>query len=369
MVEIAKALSLDARILIMDEPTSALTDHETRRLFGIIRELKAQGRAIIYISHRLEEVAADRRPGHGAARRAADRHPRRGAGRRPQAGRHDGRPRTSRSPCPRERRRPGPRLCRVEGLNRGGALRDIGFRLHEGEILGLAGLVGAGRTEVARAVFGVDRLDSGRIWVCGRPVTVRHPADATRLGIGFVTDDRLVSGLMMTMSVLENATLPSLRQFGALGGLFLSLPRERRAAQQLVRDLKVQPPSLERKVRYLSGGNQQKVVSGQVADGPLPHPDPRRADAGNRCRRQGGRATGSWSSSRAAAARVLLVSSDLPEVLRMSDRIVVMREGRIAGELSRAEATERAGDAARGGRIGRRGGPGRPGPAPLATVT
>ena len=338
MVEIAKALSLDARIVIMDEPTSALTDHETRRLFGIIRDLKAHGRAVIYISHRLEEVAqiGDQvtvmRDGRriGTLDVAQADIPR-------LVGMMVGRDlalAVSHQTAPF-----GPEALRVEGLNRGDTLRDIGFRLHEGEILALAGLVGAGRTEVARAVFGVDRLDSGRVWVFGHEVTVRHPADATRLGIGFVTDDRLVSGLMMTMSVLENATLPSLRQFGALGGLFLSLPRERRAAQQLVRDLKVQPPSLERKVRYLSGGNQQKVALAKwlmarsrilILDEPTQGIDVGAKEDVHRLMVEFTRRRGA----------VLLVSSDLPEVLRMSDRIVVMREGRIAGELSRAEATE-----------------------------
>ena len=339
MVEIAKALSLDARIVIMDEPTSALTDHETRRLFGIIRDLKAHGRAVIYISHRLEEVAqiGDRvtvmRDGRriGTLDVAQADVPR-------LVGMMVGRDLALAVSAPDG-------AVRARGPPRGRPQPRWHAPRHRlspprGRDLALAGLVGAGRTEVARAVFGVDRLDSGRVWVFGHEVTVRHPADATRLGIGFVTDDRLVSGLMMTMSVLENATLPSLRQFGALGGLFLSLPRERRAAQQLVRDLKVQPPSLERKVRYLSGGNQQKVALAKwlmarsrilILDEPTQGIDVGAKEDVHRLMVEFTRRRGA----------VLLVSSDLPEVLRMSDRIVVMREGRIAGELSRAEATER----------------------------
>jgi ribose transport system ATP-binding protein len=339
MVEIAKALSLDARIVIMDEPTSALTDHETGRLFGIIRSLKAQGRAVIYISHRLEEVAqvGDRvtvlRDGRriGTLDVAHADVPR-------LIGMMVGRDLALTSlpgtvPFGRE-------VLRVEGLSRGRALRDVHLRLHEGEILALAGLVGAGRTEVARAVFGVDALDSGRIWAFGKEATIRHPADATRLGIGFVTDDRLVSGLMMSMSVLENATLPSLRQFGALGGIFLSLSRERSAAQRLVRDLKVQPPSLDRKVRYLSGGNQQKVALAKwlmaqsrilILDEPTQGIDVGAKEDVHRLM---------IDFTRRRRGAILLISSDLPEVLRMSDRILVMREGRIAGELARAEATE-----------------------------
>src|SRR5262249_19577966 len=151
-------------------------------------------------------------------------------------------------------------VLRVEGIRRKGVLHGIDLQLHKGEIVGLTGLVGAGRTELARAIFGVDAIDAGRISVYGRPVEIRHPADATKLGIGFITDDRLASGLLMTMSLVHNATLSSLGQFIGAGGMFLGLRRERAASQRLVRALRIQPPSLDRKVRYLSGGNQQKVV-------------------------------------------------------------------------------------------------------------
>jgi ribose transport system ATP-binding protein len=339
MVEIAKALSLDARIVIMDEPTSALTDHETHRLFGIIQALKTQGRTIIYISHRLEEVAQvgdrvtvmrdGRRVGTLAVAEAAI--PR-------LIGLMVGRDLalTALHEAPPV----GLEALRVEGLSRGSRLHGIHFRLHQGEILALAGLVGAGRTEVARAIFGVDRIDSGTIRVFGRQVTIRHPADATRFGMGFVTDDRLVSGLLMSMSVRENATLPSLARFGMLGGVFLDLAREWRSAAQFVRELKVHPPSLDRKVRYLSGGNQQKVALAKwlmaqsrilILDEPTQGIDVGAKEDVHRLMVQ---------FARQQQGAILLISSDLPEVLRMSDRILVMREGRIAGELSRAEASE-----------------------------
>jgi ribose transport system ATP-binding protein len=338
MVEIAKALSLNARVVIMDEPTSALTGLETRRLFAIIASLKAQGRAIIYISHKLEEVAqvGDRvtvlRDGRriGTLEIAQADVPR-------LIGMMVGRDLALTSV--REVSL-GPEFLRVEGLGRGNAVRDINLCLHEGEILALAGLIGAGRTELARAIFGVDRIDSGKIWVFGQPVTIRHPADATQLGIGFVTEDRLFSGLLMTMSIVENATLPSLRQFGAFWGTFLNPARERDATRNLVRALKVQPPQLERKVRYLSGGNQQKVALAKwlmarsrilILDEPTQGIDVGAKEDVHRLMIE-------FTRSRRGA--ILLISSDLPEVLRMSDRILVMREGRLAGELSRADATE-----------------------------
>jgi ribose transport system ATP-binding protein len=354
MVEIAKALSLNAKVVIMDEPTSALTDFETRRLFGIIRSLKAEGRAIIYISHRLEEVA-----------QVGDRVTVLRDGRRigtldiaqvdvPMlVGMMVGRDLALASL--RKASPLGPELLGVKGLGRGNALHDIELRLHEGEILALAGLVGAGRTELARAVFGVDRVDSGKVWVCGRPVTIRHPADATRAGIGFVTEDRLVSGLLMSMSIVENATLPSLRLFGACSGIFLNSARERSATHRFVRELKVQPPQLDRKVRYLSGGNQQKVVLMKwlmarsrilILDEPTQGVDVGAKEDVHRLMIE---------FTRAQRGAILLISSDLPEVLRMSDRIVVMRQGRIAGELRRADATEeRVMQLAVGGRLAHR---------------
>jgi ribose transport system ATP-binding protein len=339
MLEIAKALSLNAKIVIMDEPTSALTDHETRRLFGIIRVLRDQGRTIIYISHRLEEVAqlADRvtvlRDGRriGTLEIAHAAIPR-------LIGMMVGRD-LALTPL-HESESFGSEILAVEGLSRGDVLYNIHLQLHQGEILGLAGLVGAGRTELARAIFGVDRCDSGKVRVFGREAAIRHPADATRIGIGFVTDDRLVTGLLMAMSLVENITLPSLARFGALGGLFLSPSRERNSAAELLRELKIQPPRLDWKVRYLSGGNQQKVALAKwlmarsrilILDEPTQGIDVGAKEDVHRLMIE---------FTRGRGGAILLISSDLPEVLRMSDRIAVMRGGRIRGELTRAEATE-----------------------------
>jgi ribose transport system ATP-binding protein len=364
MVEIAKALSLNAKIVIMDEPTSALTDRETRRLFEIIRALRAEGRAIIYISHRLEEVAliGDRVTVLRDGRKVGSA----------EVGKVEipalismmvGRDLVQ--TALRETAVPGPEVLRVEGLGRKGVLADIDLCLHRGEILALAGLVGSGRTELARAIFGADPIDAGEIAVHGRPVRLRRPADAAALGIGFVTEDRLQSGLLMTMSIGHNATLPSLRQFDLLGGLFLNISRERAVAERHVHELKVQSPSLDRKVRYLSGGNQQKVVLAKwlmarssilIMDEPTQGIDVGAKEDVHRLmvdftRRQGG--------------AILLISSDLPEVLRMSDRILVMRAGRIAGELAGAEATqERVMQLAVGGRTKAAADPSRSAAAP-----
>jgi ribose transport system ATP-binding protein len=339
LVEIAKALSLDARIVIMDEPTSALTDRETRRLFGIIAALKTDGRAIIYISHRLEEVAqvGDRvtvlRDGRKVATRELA-----GVEIAQLVSMMVGRDLVL--TALHQASAPGREVLRVEGLNRAGVLRDIELRLHEGEILALAGLVGSGRSELARAIFGADRIDSGRIWVHQREAQIRAPADAVDLGIGFVTEDRLHSGLLMTMSILQNSTLPSLRQFDALGGLLVSSARERATSRRFVRELNVQPPALDRKVRYLSGGNQQKVVLAKwlmaqsqilVMDEPTQGIDVGAKEDVHRLMVE---------FTRERGGAILLISSDLPEVLRMSDRILVMREGRIMGELTQRQATE-----------------------------
>ena len=364
MVEIAKALSLNARIVIMDEPTSALTDRETRRLFEIIRGLRAEGRAIIYISHRLEEVAliGDRVTVLRDGRKVGSA----------EVGKVEmptlismmvGRDLVQ--TALRETAVPGPEVLRVEGLGRKGVLADIDLCLHQGEILALAGLVGSGRTELARAIFGADPVDGGRIAVHGRPVRLRRPADAAALGIGFVTEDRLQSGLLMTLSIGHNATLPSLRQFDLLGGLFLNTARERSTAERFVRQLKVQSPSLERKVRYLSGGNQQKVVLAKwlmarsrilIMDEPTQGIDVGAKEDVHKLM---------VDFTRAQGGAILLISSDLPEVLRMSDRILVMRAGRIAGELAGAEATqERVMELAVGGRARAGAEPPRPAAAP-----
>lgn len=335
MVEVAKALSLDARVLIMDEPTSALTSQEIERLFATIRRLKARGVGIIYISHRMEELFAigDRvtvlRDGRYIGTKAIgectlDSLIAMMTGRDLDA------------QFPKEAARPGEVALRVEGLGRNGVLHDISFSVRRGEIVGLAGLMGSGRTELARALFGADAIDCGRIEVHGRERRIRSPREAIDLGLGFLTEDRKTQGLVLALSVQSNLCLPSLDKY-ARGGVMMET-RERAAAGRMVDELHIKTPGLQQRADCLSGGNQQKVVLGKwlcTAADILIFDEPTRGiDVGakveiyrlmNRLAAQG--------------AAILMISSELPEILGMSDRILVMHDGRIAREFS-AGATQ-----------------------------
>lgn len=336
MVEIAKAVSVNARILVMDEPSATLTDHELASLFTLIGELRGRGMGILYISHRLEEVfqigdrATIMRDGrHVATRDVAD------------LTREDiirmmvGRELTEEFPklsLPR-----GAERLRVEGLTREGLFHDVGFSLHAGEIVGLTGLVGSRRTEVVRAIFGADRLTSGRVFVDGKEVAVSSPRDAIAHGVGLLTEDRKNQGLVLGMSVRENITLANL---GALvRGIFVKGGAERRVAEDFVRELQIKTPSVEQAVQLLSGGTQQKVVLARwlfTNAGILMFDEPTRGvDVGAKTE-----IFRLMNALLERGAAVLMVSSELPEVLGMCDRILVMHEGRLAGELSRAEATQ-----------------------------
>jgi ribose transport system ATP-binding protein len=239
----------------------------------------------------------------------------------------------------------GETILRVEGLSRAGALRDVSLELRAGEILGVAGLVGAGRTELARAIFGADRRDAGRIFLSGEEVPLASPAEAIRRGIGFVTEDRKLQGLVLEMALKENVTLANLGAVTTAG--FIRRGAEDGSAGDFVRDLDIRTPSINQRTLNLSGGNQQKVVLakwlfavGQSGDRDrcsiLIFDEPTRGiDVGSkaeihdimrRLARDG--------------AGVIMISSELPEILKMSDRILVMREGRITGELSREQATQ-----------------------------
>ena len=336
MVEIAKAVSVNARILVMDEPSATLTDHELASLFTLIGELRGRGMGILYISHRLEEVfqigdrATIMRDGrHVATRDVAD------------LTREDiirmmvGRELTEEFPklsLPR-----GAERLRVEGLTREGLFHDVGVSLHAGEIVGLTGLVGSRRTEVVRAIFGADRLTSGRVFVDGKEVAVSSPRDAIAHGVGLLTEDRKNQGLVLGMSVRENITLANL---GALvRGIFVKGGAERRVAEDFVRELQIKTPSVEQAVQLLSGGTQQKVVLARwlfTNAGILMFDEPTRGvDVGAKTE-----IFRLMNALLERGAAVLMVSSELPEVLGMCDRILVMHEGRLAGELSRAEATQ-----------------------------
>jgi len=335
-VEIAKALSLDARLIVMDEPTAALTSREIERLFDTIRHLTQRGVAIVYISHRLDEVKAigDRatilRDGAyvatvPVASTSIDEMIRLMVGR------------DLKDKFPKISAAPGDEALRVERLTRKGVLHDVSFSVRRGEILGLAGLVGSRRTETARAIFGADRLDSGRIFLRGIEVNVRTPADAIDNRIALVPEDRKRHGIFPSLPVRENITLSALGQFSRRG--LLDVGRERRRAQEFVSSLRVATPDLERWVVYLSGGNQQKVVIAKWlntnAEVFLFDEPTRGIDVGGKVEVY--RLMGELISRGAA---IVMISSDLPEILGMSDRILVMREGRVAGAFDRRDATE-----------------------------
>jgi ribose transport system ATP-binding protein len=336
MVEIAKALSLNARVIIMDEPTSALTERETATLFQIIGRLKAEGVAVAYISHRLEEIfrVADRvtvlRDGRlVSSSRVADTTPAQ------LISLMVGRELTAL--FPKESVEVGAPVLEVRRLSRAGVLHDVSFVLHQREILGLAGLVGAGRTELVRAIFGVDPIDGGEVLIDGKVVKIHGPREAIQLGLGFVTEDRKLHGLVLGMTVRENATLASLANIGRFG--FIDFARERAMAADYVRQLDIRTPTVEQEVNNLSGGNQQKVV---VAKWLATRPRILILDEPTRGIDVGAKAEVHALMSRLAVAGVsiLMISSELPEILGMSDRILVVRQGRISAEFSRQEASQ-----------------------------
>ena len=336
MVEIAKATSRKSRVIVMDEPSATLTEHELASLFTLIRQLQSEGVSIVYISHRLEEVfeIANRvtilRDGRWVAtEKVADLD-------RDQIIRYMvGRELKDIIPkAPAAVKEPA---LRVVHLNRTGVLHDINLTVHCGEVLGLAGLVGAGRTEVARAIFGADPIDSGRIELFGKPVRIHSPESAIRHGIGLITEDRKAQGLILGMAVRENTTLANLAALSRFG--FVCRAKEREAATKYVKDLRVRTPTIEQAVQNLSGGNQQKVVLAKwlfTKSKILLFDEPTRGiDVGAK--------TEIYQLINQLAAEgvaIIMISSELPEILGMSDRILVMHEGRIAGELSRAEATQ-----------------------------
>jgi len=338
MVEIAKALSFDSRVLIMDEPTAALNNAEVSDLFRIIRQLKARGVAIVYISHKMDELQqiADRvtvmRDGRyigtvPMATTRVDRIISMMVGRElVDAANHA--PDTSRNELALE----------VHHLNRGTTIRDVSFSLRKGEILGFAGLMGAGRTEVARAVFGADRVDSGEIRVHGKVVAIRSPEDAVANRVGYLSEDRKHFGLATGLSVETNIVLSSMKRFLKLGG-FVDAKATRSTAQGFIDQLQIKTPSVEQQVRLLSGGNQQKIV---IAKWLLRDCDILFFDEPTRGIDVGAKSE-IYKLLNALAAQgkaIVMISSELPEILRMSHRIMVMCEGRITGELPGSGATQ-----------------------------
>jgi len=336
MVEVAKALSLDARILIMDEPTAALTEHEIKELFTTIRRLKETGVAIVYISHRMEELfeIGDRvtvlRDG-----RSVGTYDVRGMSKSELIRLMVNRELTEL--FPKERATKGAEVLRVEGLSTKGGLKNISFSLHKGEVLGFAGLLGAGRTELARAIFGLDKITSGTIYINGAPQRINSPRTAINSGIGFLTEDRKSQGLVLPLSVKENLCLASVDKFSSWG--LMDTGEEQRAAGRYVKDLRIRTPGLDQKVVFLSGGNQQKVVLSKwlccqsevfIFDEPT-----RGVDVGAKAE-----IYQLMNRLTANGVAIIMISSEMLEVLGMSDRIMVMRGGEITGEFSAAEATQ-----------------------------
>ena len=338
MVEIAKALSFNAEVLIMDEPTAALTETEIDELFRIIRQFRDRGVGVVHVSHRLQELKqiSDRvtvmRDGRyvntlATANASIDQIIAMMVGR------------TIFESAPELPAHPSTDVVlEVRNLKRGRLIRDVSFKLRRGEILGIAGLVGAGRTEVARAVFGADQLDSGEIFVNGTKVRMNSPTDAVEHGIGYLSEDRKRYGLALGLNLETNLVLAALRRFiGPLGWVRSSMTKA--AADLQVKNLGIKTPSLKQTVRNLSGGTQQKVVVGKWLTAEtevLIFDEPTRGiDVGAKSEiyrllndlAHGGKA-------------IIMISSELPEILRMSHRIIVMCEGRVTGELTADEATQ-----------------------------
>jgi len=330
VVEIAKALSLHARILVMDEPSATLTSREVERLFAIIGDLRSEGIGIIYISHRLDEVfhIADRvtvlRDGqHVETRDIGDVTRERLI--EMMVGRKLENEFPSRTPAI------GPERLIVRGLTREPKVRDVSFSVRRGEVLCLAGLVGAGRTETARLIFGADAAEAGTVELDGKVLKIRSPGDAIHAGICLLTEDRKAQGLVLGLTVRENFGLPNLDTFSRVG--FVSRLAEAAALDCYIKDLSIRPPYPEHKAQNLSGGNQQKVVLAKwlerdcdviIFDEPT-----RGIDVGAKYE-----IYVLINALAAAGKAIVVISSELPEVLGMGDRILVMHEGRVTGEIT-----------------------------------
>jgi rhamnose transport system ATP-binding protein len=339
MVEIAKALGAEAKVLIMDEPTASLTERETQQLFGVIERLRSGGAGIIYISHRLEEIVtvADRitvlRDGETVATVA-----------RADVGRADlirlmvGRELAS--VFPKRTVTIGDVALELRGVtHRASGLRGVSLTVRRGEILGLAGLVGSGRTELAEVIFGLRPADEGQILIGGQPRHVRSPQEAIESGIAYVPEDRRQHGVVLEMSVAANASLANLAGVSRAG--LIDVASERRAARAYVEDLRIKAPSIDADVWSLSGGNQQKVALARWLE---THPKVLILDEPTQGVDVGSKAEIHELMGRLAerGVAILMISSEMPEILGMSDRIAVMQAGRLAGTLPRAECTQDA---------------------------
>ncbi|MFQ9158023.1 MAG: sugar ABC transporter ATP-binding protein [Blautia sp.] len=338
MCEIAKAISHEAKVIIFDEPSAALTEAEIEELFKIIRDLRDKQLGIVYISHRMDEikVITDRvtvmRDGSYVGTLITK-----------DCTKDDiinmmvGRviyedPKTESNVAP-----DAPVVLKVEHLNAGKMVQDVSFELHKGEILGFSGLMGAGRTETARALFGADPKESGDIYVNGKKVDIKSPMDAVKCGIGYLSEDRKRYGIVVAKSVAENSTMASMENF--MNGIFINKKKENEIAKKYVNDLKTKTPGVEQLVVNLSGGNQQKVVIAKwlvrncdilIFDEPT-----RGIDVGAKSE-----IYHLMNELVAEGKSIIMISSEMTEILRMSDRIVVMCEGKKTGEIDISEATQ-----------------------------
>jgi len=337
MIEVAKALSLNARIIVMDEPSAVLTPHELNRLIQVIAELKQQGVSFIYISHRLEEIfrIADRvtvlRDGEVQGTRLISEVNRNQiitmmVGREIQASKNA----TAKTSCKDA-------ILEVKNLQSEFIPEPIHFKLYRGEILGIAGLVGAGRTELARAIYGADRKLSGEIIIEGKPGVINSPAEAVKHGLGLVPENRKGPGVLPDLAVFENMTITNLKKFTT--GWLIKKSQELETANSLMQRLQIRLNSVKQNVTSLSGGNQQKVILARwldtnakifIFDEPTRGIDVAAKAQIHQLMRQ----------LIEQGASIIMISSELPEILEQSDRILVMHEGKITGELDRAEATE-----------------------------
>jgi ribose transport system ATP-binding protein len=337
MVEIAKALSLNSEVLIMDEPTSALTESEIDELFAVIHALRDRGVAIIYISHRLEELRhiVDRisifRDGHSvstddfAAISSLEI-----------VSRMVGRKIENKFP-PKQNAPSTEKLLEVRNIVRKGILHDISFDLYRGEILGISGLMGAGRSELGRAIFGADPIDAGEVIMNGRRLSLKSPSDAIKAGIAYLSENRKEEGLAVKMQLAENITMANVQAISQRFGV-LSRNQEMEAAQRYVKDLTIKTPSLSQVVNNLSGGNQQKTVVAKwlfcdskilIFDEPT-----RGIDVGTKY------AIYELIGALARDGRgIIMISSDLPEILGLTDRVLVLHEGSLAATLTTAKTT------------------------------
>ena len=336
MVEVAKALSFNSKLIIMDEPTSSLTDKETAMLMDIIRKLRSEGVAIVFISHRMNEIfeisdeIAVMRDGEMVQHMITSE-----VDEQQVIAAMVGR--DVNDIFHKEEAPIGDVVLEVKNLSTKNFLKDISFNVRAGEIVGFAGLVGAGRSEVMRAVFGIDPRESGEISVHGKPVEIKSTMDALAAGMGFVPEDRKEQGLILKQTIRANASLAALNSVA--NGWFIDKKKEKSLSDEYVSKLKVKTPSIEQLIMNLSGGNQQKVV---IAKWMATHPKVLILDEPTRGIDVGAKKEIHTLMSELAkqGVAIIMISSELPEVLGMADRIYVMHDGRIKGELNRAEASQ-----------------------------